>query len=359
MPDNPKKTVKPRGGTLGQIAERAGCSIPTVSRVLNGYKTGFSVKPEVVERIHAAVREFHYTPNPFLRSIRAKDSRVIAIFDPVSNSFGALRDAKTGFLLELAATNYFDVTKYVSLYHAESYRIPLIPAGALLFDVSEPGFLEFMEESRIPYVVINGICREHGCSLLFDEAENVRLVMTELRRLGHRRIAFFSNAPDAGLPTRHYSGPVRLEAFRREITAGGVEPVPETLFATGDAGEFFRHAVGEFGATAVVCNDHNCAMELLLTGETLSRIRSRTLSLVSLSDDFPLDRGETPVAAVSIDGAAVGRRAAQLLLERIERTRNGESAAAGKELLRGTLHPRRSLFPAPAAQERTDSILKS
>lgn len=348
MSETAKKAAKPKGGTLGQIAERAGCSIPTVSRVLNGYKTGFSVKPEVVARIQAAVEEFHYAPNPLLRSIRAKNSRVIAIFDPVSNSFGALRDAKSGFLLELAATEFFDVTKYVSLYHPASYRLPLVPAGALLFDVSEPGFLDFMEESRIPYVVINGICREHGCSLLFDEAENVRLVVAELRRLGHRRIAFYSNPVDTGQPTCHYSGPARREAFRREAAAAGCAPQPEELFTIGEAGEFFRRAVGEFGATAVVCSDHACTMELLLSGETFRRVRSRELSVVSLSDDFPLDCGETPIAAVSIDGAAVGRRAARLLRERIERSRSGiaEPEPPGKELLPGTLLPRRSLFPA-------------
>ena len=355
---NTRKSASRGGGTLKQIAERAGCSVPTVSRVLNGYKTGFSVKPEVAARIHAAVKEFHYAPNPLLRSIRAKNSKVIAIFDPVSNTFGSLRDAKSGFLEEIAATDFFDVTKYVSLYHAESYRLPLTPAGALLFDISEPAFLNFMEESRIPYVVINGICREHGCSILFDEAENVRCVISELHRLGHRRIVFFSNYPDPGGATMHYSGRVRMESFRRETLLQDCDEIPGDLFETGDAAAFLARAVDAFGATAVVCNDHACAMNLVLTGNTLERIRKHEFCLVSLSDDFPLERGDTPIAAVAADGISVGRTAARVLLERIEAnekkiheenmeneeqsTRPNRLLLPGKLLVRGTLFPNSS-----------------
>lgn len=330
---------------LKQIAERAGCSISTVSRVLNGYKTGFSVKPEMKERIQEAVKEFNYAPNPFLRSIRAKNSNVIAIFDPVSNTFASLWDAKSGFLEEISQTDYFDITKYVSLYHKESYQIPLVPAGALLFDISDPLFLDFVEESQVPYVVINGICRERGCSILFDESENVRMVMERLFRDGHRRIVFYSNHSDSGLTTMHYSGRVRENLFLDEITRLDCVRVPARFFHIKNPNQFIKTAVDEFGATAIVCNDHGCAIDMVLSGDVLRRIRSQTLSLVSLSDNFPLECGDTPISAVSNNGIAVGKIAAKALLELMEHKGKTISARKKQITLPGKLIDRKSIFP--------------
>lgn len=151
-------------GMLQSIAEQAGCSPSTVSRVLNGCKKGFSVKRELEERILAIANSLDYHPNPFLRVMRANDSKIIAIFDPATNSSETLHKAKAAFIGRIRQAGYLDTGKYVSLYNQESYTLPFPVAAALLFDISDTSFLAFLERREIPYVVINGISREGGAA---------------------------------------------------------------------------------------------------------------------------------------------------------------------------------------------------
>lgn len=135
-------------GMLQSIAEQAGCSPSTVSRVLNGCKKGFSVKRELEERILAIANSLDYHPNPFLRVMRANDSKIIAIFDPATNSSETLHKAKAAFIGRIRQAGYLDTGKYVSLYNQESYTLPFPVAAALLFDISDTSFLAFLERRR-------------------------------------------------------------------------------------------------------------------------------------------------------------------------------------------------------------------
>lgn len=57
--------------TLRQIAEAAGVSLSTASRVIND-KPG--VKPEIRERVWQVIREYGYVPNQEARSLAAQRS---------------------------------------------------------------------------------------------------------------------------------------------------------------------------------------------------------------------------------------------------------------------------------------------
>ena len=201
-------------GMLQSIAEQAGCSPSTVSRVLNGCKKGFSVKRELEERILAIANSLDYHPNPFLRVMRANDSKIIAIFDPATNSSETLHKAKAAFIGCIRQAGYLDTGKYVSLYNQESYTLPFPVAAALLFDISDTSFLAFLERREIPYVVINGISREGGAAIRHDEAQNVRTAIDYLAATGHRRIVYYYGCRQEAPSHRHISAEQRPEFFR-------------------------------------------------------------------------------------------------------------------------------------------------
>ena len=65
--------------TIDDVAELAGVSIKTVSRVVNGSP---KVSPEVIESVRAAISRLGYTPNRAARSLANRRSMVIALVVP-------------------------------------------------------------------------------------------------------------------------------------------------------------------------------------------------------------------------------------------------------------------------------------
>jgi LacI family transcriptional regulator len=67
------------------IARKAGVSISTVSRVMNGSKP---VSPELQKRVYDAVKQMNYKPNSIARSLILNKTNLIGVVVPdVSNSF--------------------------------------------------------------------------------------------------------------------------------------------------------------------------------------------------------------------------------------------------------------------------------
>ncbi len=72
---------------IKMIARKAGVSISTVSRVMNGSKP---VSPELQKRVYDAVQQMNYKPNSIARSLILKKTNLIGVVVPdVSNSFHA------------------------------------------------------------------------------------------------------------------------------------------------------------------------------------------------------------------------------------------------------------------------------
>ena len=304
-------------GMLQSIAEQAGCSPSTVSRVLNGCKKGFSVKRELEERILAIANSLEYHPNPFLRVMRANDSKIIAIFDPATNSSETLHKAKAAFIGRIRQAGYLDTGKYVSLYNQESYTLPFPVAAALLFDISDTSFLAFLERREIPYVVINGISREGGAAIRHDEAQNVRTAIDYLAATGHRRIAYYYGCRQEAPSHRHFSAEQRPEFFRENLRRLKLE-LPPDEWALLEPAAFLKTVRKEFSADAVVCYDHARTLAILRAAAEQEVRIPQELSLLSLDDEYPLDQLPVPVAAISASPRKMGETAAELLLKLLD-----------------------------------------
>src|SRR5512142_1190337 len=68
-----------RSPTIADVAERAGVSIATVSRVLNGTTP---VVPETAERIRTAIEELHYVPRTAARILASRRTNTIGLLLP-------------------------------------------------------------------------------------------------------------------------------------------------------------------------------------------------------------------------------------------------------------------------------------
>lgn len=72
---------------LKDVAQLAGVSVTTVSRVINSYG---SLSQKTIDKVHAAMRELNYQPNALARAMQGKPSKFIGlIFPNLTNPFFA------------------------------------------------------------------------------------------------------------------------------------------------------------------------------------------------------------------------------------------------------------------------------
>jgi len=67
---------KTSSGTIRDVANRAGVSVATVSRVLNNSGT---VTPETFARVQAVINELHYVPRAAAQSLSNRRTNVIGL----------------------------------------------------------------------------------------------------------------------------------------------------------------------------------------------------------------------------------------------------------------------------------------
>ena len=69
----------PKGVTISDVAAKAGVSLSTVSRVLNGNTT---VDPVLAVRVRDAATELNYTASPLARSLVLGRTQTVAVVVP-------------------------------------------------------------------------------------------------------------------------------------------------------------------------------------------------------------------------------------------------------------------------------------
>ncbi|MFY8105922.1 MAG: LacI family DNA-binding transcriptional regulator [Elstera sp.] len=132
--------------SIAEVAERAGVSIATVSRVINGITNKMS--RETAERVRAAITELGYRPGSVGRALRRRESRLVAVLaanlaNPAMAAIAASTEAalrRNGSVMVLCDTH--DRPDLQDEYLLEM-RAQLARAIVLLGAVASPQLQEF------------------------------------------------------------------------------------------------------------------------------------------------------------------------------------------------------------------------
>lgn len=317
-----KRRRRPNTGriTIDDVAEHAGVSIKTVSRVLNNEP---NMRPSTRTRVEEAVRSLDYSPNPSARGLAGTQSRMIGLIyeNPSPNYLfraitGALEACKAaGYSLSLQTTppDWSDlaerVTRFVSRSRVDGLLL-IPPVGDVL------SVLDALEEMNLPYARVAPLDGRPGLGVSVDDLHASAQVVAHLAGLGHRRIGFISGHPDHGA-TRS-----RLEGYRLGLLRAELEYDQELVFegffdsdSGRRAGEYFL-ALPQPPTAIFASNDEMAAGLLQVAHERDWRIPEQ-LSIAGF-DDTPLSRTVwPPLTTVHQPIRHMALRATQLLLERI------------------------------------------
>lgn len=175
--------------------------------------------------------------------------------------------------------------------------------------------------ARFPIVLVDRYLR--GLQVDCAQSDNLRggfVATKHLLDLGHRQIAYaarsFRNV--TSVEERHLG-------YQAALRAAGVIPRDDHLWIIPHDVDWTNwlkaHLDQHPNVTAIFCENDSIAVELLESARVLGVRVPQDLSLVGFDDADQVDQAHVPLTTVRQDAAGLGRTAARLLIERIERSR--------------------------------------
>lgn len=184
--------------TLTEVAQRAGVSRQTVSRVARG---GALVNAETVARVQRVIEELDYRPNLVARALSTGHSRLIGVLAHVHDSFGpntALNSVVTaahrqGYGISIVSLESFDPSE-VGAAIVNLSELGCAGIVAIAPWVADSGTLHHLQ-SPIPIVTTSELQTSDIPAVHLDSLAAAREAVSYLVQLGHRSVAHVSGAP--------------------------------------------------------------------------------------------------------------------------------------------------------------------
>lgn len=214
--------------TLHDVAERAGVSHITVSRVVSGKA---NVSPETKRRVLEAVQALGYVPNPAAQALQSRRSRVIEL---ISTDIWGVRPGAINNITVAAREQNYQLTILPTspeeLYGVlESIPNRLVAGTVLHAQHIEIDYRRVAELLlNIPFVHMGGKLHSNLPSVTYDQVYAAHLATQHLIDLGHRQIAHI-----AGRQTL-LDGRLRYQGWLTTLGENGLEAGPCVF---GDFGE--------------------------------------------------------------------------------------------------------------------------
>ncbi len=327
---------------IADVAEKAGVSHATVSRVMNG---NAAVDPGIAARVRAAAAELKYQPNPVGRSLALGKTDTIGIVVPdlANPTFQAIlrglsiAAAQDGYRVLIADSS--EVTSEEAILAGEARR--RCDGVVLCAPRMSDAELEELAPTLHPLVLINRTTvATNTPSLSVDYGQGIQELAQHLVSLGHQRLAFLSGPEHSASNRQRLAG---LDQFRT-----GHPDIELQMLDGGsnfDSGHESTEAIIASGATGILAFNDLVAMGLL-SGLHERGVRVPEDISVTGFDDIPFAKYTTPpltTAAVPIN--ELGSLAWRRMREQIQQA--GEAATQAQDEFSPRMEIRKSTA-APA-----------
>ncbi|HEY3321806.1 MAG TPA: LacI family DNA-binding transcriptional regulator [Planctomycetota bacterium] len=322
--------------TLKSIAEQLGVSTTAVSHVLNGNARLYRISRQTEENVQALASKLSFAPNQLARSLRLSRSQSIGLVVPdISNPFFAStargvedQARQRGFSVLLCDTqDNTDVEKQV-LRLLESRNVD----GLVVLPVGQScEHLLRYEDGRTPLVVVDRFFPTlKVASVTSDNYAGARDAVEHLISRGHRVIGGLQGLPGT-LPNED-----RLRGYRDALARHRLKH-DAALIAGEDFGERsgYTHALRLLKArpdiTAILTLSSPICLGAFRAMAELKLKVPEDVSIVCFDDPPYAPFFATALTTVAQQNEEMGRRAAKMLFERIERGGGAGLRAGGRK----------------------------
>lgn len=221
------------------IAEYAGVSISTVSRVLNNHP---DVSAKTRAHVQKVIDKYDYVPNNSARNLKRESARAIGIIvkgftNPffiamISDMRERLEEEGYEMVLHQIDTQSDEVVEAISLCKEKKLRGLIFMGGNFMHNQETISMLE------VPFVMLtmtihDNVDREAFSSVTIDDYKETRKAMTYICDAGHRDIAAICGAEDDVSISA-----LREDAIKDELSERGLSVAGRI----GYAGDFSRES---------------------------------------------------------------------------------------------------------------------
>jgi len=327
------------------VAARAGVSIATVSRALNGSQ---SVREETRQAVLKAVAELNFVFNSAARALSTRRFQAIGMIVPslgndvfvraVSSFQRVFRQA--GYQVVLASAEYDIDTE---AQEASFLMRRGIDGLMLVGGIHHPDIFEAADRHGVP-IVQSFVLGSDRHSVGFDNKAATMHATRYLIGLGHRRIAVVTG-------TRHNNdraGP-RAEGVRAALLDIGVDlsPAHDIIVSSGvvagrDAMRQFMSLPEAVRPTAVICGTDEIALGIISEATEHGLNVPRDLSVIGFNDSNFASVISPTLTTLRVDAERIGHVGAETLLSLVQGQAPVRTTAIDPELI-----VRNTVAPAP------------
>jgi len=309
--------------TIQDVAEIAGVSAMTVSRVLNHPAR---VAPTTRQRVEQVIHELGFVPNALARNLQRGRTHTIAlVVSDISNPFftqiaRGVEDVaqRNGYTVIFGNSDESPEQERQYIQALLSRRIDgmlIAPAGN-----ASRTMLDLLSRHRHPFVLIDrAIEGVSADTVIGDSVGGARTLTEHLILLGHRRIALVNSAPE--VPTARD----RRSGYLQTLRTYGIEPRQELIIV----GQYTRESGYQAARKLLALPPEQRPTAIFATNNfigvgVIEALREAQLAVpediaVVCFDDIELASALAPFLTVAAQPARTfGTIAMQFLLERLD-----------------------------------------
>ena len=325
--------------TLEDVAELAGVSHQTVSRVVNSHP---HVSAGTREKVEAAIARLGYRRNSAARSLVTRRSQTIGVLASELSQYGP---ANTLLGVERAAR---DAGYFVSVATLrEVNRDAILDAVRHFLDQSVEGIVVIVPHTEmpaalaelpigVPVVAVGPTGNDAVGGVMVDQRRGAQLAVQHLIGQGHVRIGHVAGPQD------WIDAAARADGWRSTLDGAGLDagPMIEGDWSAGSGYEIGRRLAAAHHPTALFVGNDQMAVGVLRALNEAGIKVPEDISVVGFDDQPEAGYFSPPLTVVRQDFEELGRRCMDLMLGALEGAEGARTLVVEPELvLRGSTAP--------------------
>ncbi|MBU0781254.1 MAG: LacI family DNA-binding transcriptional regulator [Alphaproteobacteria bacterium] len=304
---------------LQTVAEAAGVSLATVSQVM---RNAGRISEKTREKVLRAAEALNYVPDGRAAAMRSGQNHEIGlVIHQIANPFNAEVISGVSDLLETEgylvsvldsrddpAKEARNLEAFIRSGRGGLLWVPAVGARNRSF--------ELLKTHQMPTVTFLRRAQQITCDHVgIENAAATATATRYLADLGHRHIAFFGGTGAGQVHLQRIEG---YEAVMAERGLGTplIWPCADNKLAGLEANLALRKAHPE--VTALVCNGDMVAIGACLALHRLGLTPGRDMSIIGFDDIADAAVATPPLSTMAVSPHQLGRRLAQVLLDRIK-----------------------------------------